>query len=598
MAPTFVFFIFEISMSIVRSVFYTVVRVAVSCCVLVVVALMVFAAALPSAVHAQTTYTVPEAAEANKLYTSTNGSGWKNKSGWPLQEMYKDSLLLVNGMSFASSGTARLIQTLNLSINQLSGSIPNLNLPNLQSLDLYQNQLNASILNFTLPNVQRLNLSFNQLSGNIPNFNLPSLQSLDLGCNQLSGSIPNFNLPNLQVLSLGCNQLSGSILNLNLPNVQWLDLGCNRLSGNIPNFNLPNLRVLGLSQNQLSGSIPNFNLPNLQGLELYNNQLSGSIPNFNLPNLRVLGLSNNQLSGTIPNFNLPSLRTLYLYDNQLNGSIPNFNLPNLQSLELYNNQLSGSIANFNLPNLLVLDFGGNQLSGSISNFNLPKLQRLSLDRNQLSGSNVDWSKMPQLARLWLHNNKLVFRNLEPAAKAMQGKEFRYSPQDSVVTLKSGDTLRVDVGGERTQYQWFRNGQSITSATQAFYITADTALYSCRATNSLLPALTLYSRPVKGGRAMVVSGIAEEMEILSSSLVIHPQPFAGQATIQYLLTKRVSVHITVYSTLGQRVLTVFDGEQREGAHSQALDMSSFGIGVYLVRVQAGEQVQTALVHLVR
>jgi Secretion system C-terminal sorting domain len=144
----------------------------------------------------------------------------------------------------------------------------------------------------------------NNLNGTIPNLNLPNLQTLSLQRGAfanafLSGTIPNFNLPNLVTLNLQSNQLSGAI----------------------PNFNLPNLVNLYLSSNQLSGTLPNFNLPKLVNLEISDTQLSGTIPNFNLPNLQVLALSSNQLSGAIPNFNLPNLRNLYLNSNQLSGCI-------------------------------------------------------------------------------------------------------------------------------------------------------------------------------------------------------------------------------------------------------------------------------------
>jgi hypothetical protein len=266
-------------------------------------------------------------------------------------------------------------------------------------------------------------------------------------------------------------------------------------------------------------------------------------------------------------------------------------MPNLQWLYLNNNQLSGSIPNFNLPNLQELHLSRNQLSGSIPNFNLPNLKFLELQDNQLSGCDMDWTKVPKLFYLSLDRNKLVFRDLEPAAKAMQGKVraiFSYSAQDRVATLKSGDTVRVDVGGERTQYQWYRNGEAIANATQAFYKTTDTALYFCRATNTLLPYLVLTSLPIQGGSVIT----------LVTPLNIRPNPFWEHGSISYSLTSRLPVSIAVYSLLGQKLLTVFEGEQSAGTHVQELTMGAFSIGVYLVRVQAGDGVQSAFVHYVR
>ena len=136
--------------------------------------------------------------------------------------------------------------------------------------------------------VTTLKVNAIQLAGTIPNINLPNLEVLNLSDNKLTGTIPNFNLPKLQILNFNNNQLTGTIPNLNLPNLTELILGFNQLSGAIPNFNSPNLIRLYINDNQLSDAIPNFNLPNLQKLGFSYNKLTGKIPNFNLPNLAYL----------------------------------------------------------------------------------------------------------------------------------------------------------------------------------------------------------------------------------------------------------------------------------------------------------------------
>jgi hypothetical protein len=149
--------------------------------------------------------------------------------------------------------------------------------------------------------VLRLELETNNLEGTLPNLNMPNLEGIFMIENKLSGTIPNFNLPNLKALFLYRNQLSGSIPNFSLmPNLQILSLFENRLNGTIPNFNLPNLGGLFLNSNQFSGIIPSFNLLKLVDLDISKNLLTGSIPTFNLPALRRLVLNNNQLSGCLP----------------------------------------------------------------------------------------------------------------------------------------------------------------------------------------------------------------------------------------------------------------------------------------------------------
>ncbi len=103
---------------------------------------------------------------------------------------------------------------LNLGDNELSGTIPDFSdaHPLLQQCLLFGNNLSGSIPNFTnLAELTTLTLSRNQLTGSIPNFNLPSLTWLELTDNQLTGQIPPLDLPNLSLLRLGMNQLTGTL---------------------------------------------------------------------------------------------------------------------------------------------------------------------------------------------------------------------------------------------------------------------------------------------------------------------------------------------------------------------------------------------------
>jgi len=206
--------------------------------------------------NAVTEIPVSECQSLLELYNSTNGASWKNNTDW------NQTNTPCSWFGITCSGG--YVQKISLSDDGNNSD------------SIYGNNLVGTIPNLNLPNLTILNISLNQLSGSIPDFTqLPNLTKLSLVLNQLSGSIPNFNLPNLTFLSLGANRLSGSIPNFtNLPNLQTLSLSSNQLSESIPNFNFPNLTSLDLSSNQLSGIIPNFtsfNLVNLQYAHFYNN---------------------------------------------------------------------------------------------------------------------------------------------------------------------------------------------------------------------------------------------------------------------------------------------------------------------------------------
>ncbi|NJO17176.1 MAG: hypothetical protein HC877_15960 [Thioploca sp.] len=194
------------------------------------------------------------------LYSSTNGSNWRDSNNWNVT----NTPCSWAGVACRSGHVLHLY----LSNNQLSGSIPSQlgNLSQLEQLYLYSNQLTSSIPSElgNLSQLQELTLSNNQLSGSIPSElgNLSLLQHLSLDNNQLNGSIPSElgNLSQLQHLNLDNNQLSGPIPSElgNLSQLFDLYLDNNQLSGNIPTSlrNLYQLNNLDLSYNYLTASDP------------------------------------------------------------------------------------------------------------------------------------------------------------------------------------------------------------------------------------------------------------------------------------------------------------------------------------------------------
>jgi Leucine-rich repeat (LRR) protein len=160
------------------------------------------------------------------FYNTTNGATWTNHTGW-LETNTPCSW-------YGVSCTAGHVSSLNLSSNQLSGTIPM--------------QLSY------LTELQTLNLSSNQISGTIPKElgTLTKLTEFDLGANQLSGSIPADlgGLTNLTELDLSSNLLTGPIPTVlgDLTNLTRLDLGNNLLTDPIPQKlgSLTNLTELDL----------------------------------------------------------------------------------------------------------------------------------------------------------------------------------------------------------------------------------------------------------------------------------------------------------------------------------------------------------------
>ncbi|MDQ2770289.1 MAG: hypothetical protein M3Y54_07295 [Bacteroidota bacterium] len=143
---------------------------------------------------------VPDADELQALqalYTGNGGASWTNHTNWPTTALWSSALSNIDfAQWFGVSTSAGDINTLDLSSNQLTGTIPATlsKLKQLTSLTLKNNQLTGTIPAelAQLPQLRNLRLNLNQLSGYVPQ-ELAQLQlsTFNLANNKLS-SVPDF----------------------------------------------------------------------------------------------------------------------------------------------------------------------------------------------------------------------------------------------------------------------------------------------------------------------------------------------------------------------------------------------------------------------
>ena len=221
----------------------------------------------------------------------------------------------------------------------LGGTLTDITLDSLEELELFGNKFTGSVPAFSnLKKLKTLWLSNNQLSGSIPNFQLPEIQSIDLANNNLSGAIPAFNLSNLMELGLANNKLTGTIPALNTPKLAWLRLNNNALTGNIPNWTFQDLQGIYLQSNNLTGTLPDLKLNDLRHFNIDSNALQGSLKH-NFPNLWELNLANNKFS-SLTDLASPSLGQAIFHKNQFSGKLNSgfSQYVNLEKLRFENNK--------------------------------------------------------------------------------------------------------------------------------------------------------------------------------------------------------------------------------------------------------------------
>ena len=118
-----------------------------------------------------------------------------------------------------------------------------------------------------------------------------------------------------------------------------------------------------------------------------------------------------------------------------------------------------------------------------------------------------------------------------------------------------------------------------------------------ADRAILGADTLYARGegnlfiAKYGATSLSSEPSDEVPSGEIKVSNYPNPFRQGATIEYRVPVPGHVRLTVYDVLGRELAVLVDERQSAGSHSAKLNASSWPSGIYLYRLEAGNQVAT-------
>ncbi|TYH08652.1 hypothetical protein ES288_A07G032900v1 [Gossypium darwinii] len=272
----------------------------------------------------------------------------------------------------------------------------------LQSLDVSNNKITALPSDFwSLVSLKSLNLSYNQISGSLPNNigNFGLLEVMDLSGNNFSGEIPATisSLVSLKVLKLGGNGFEWSIPEgiLSCQSLVSLDFSSNHLNGSLPDgfgAAFPKLKTLNLARNEIHGRVVDVaEMKSLTILNISRNLFKGSVVGVFQGQLEVIDLSKNQFQGHVSQvqFKWSHLIYLDLSENQLSGEIF-MNLSqaqNLRHLNLACNRFASQkfLRIEMLLGLEYLNLSKTSLIGRIPLLANQNLKSLDVSHNNLSG---------------------------------------------------------------------------------------------------------------------------------------------------------------------------------------------------------------------
>ncbi len=135
-------------------------------------------------IHVQVCESSADSLQLEELYIATEGDNWTNSSNWFEPNM---PIGTWHGITTDVFGC---VNKIDLTDNNLDGSLPALDLNTLDTLILTHNAITGDIPDLQTPFIKYLDLSENGFSGSIPELNIPLIEHLNLSVNTLGGSIP------------------------------------------------------------------------------------------------------------------------------------------------------------------------------------------------------------------------------------------------------------------------------------------------------------------------------------------------------------------------------------------------------------------------
>lgn len=169
--------------------------------------------------------------------------------------------------------------------------------------------------------------------------------------------------------------------------------------------------------------------------------------------------------------------------------------------------------------------------------------------------------------------------------------FHYAPQDSlgykkIIAKKAGESFTYGfyVGGKHSVYQWYKNGTKISSQTSAaLSFTAlskeDGGEYTLHVKNTLLPELTLYSRPM----TLKVDNNTGNNELSDPCFTFYPNP----AEDQLIINAGQGCVVVIYDLNGKTIM-----KRNISAGMSELDISKIEAGSYILKMISENKIVTS------
>ncbi|MBK8981760.1 MAG: T9SS type A sorting domain-containing protein [Ignavibacteria bacterium] len=79
---------------------------------------------------------------------------------------------------------------------------------------------------------------------------------------------------------------------------------------------------------------------------------------------------------------------------------------------------------------------------------------------------------------------------------------------------------------------------------------------------------------------------------------YPNPFNPDTKISFDLARSSNVKLTVFNSVGQKVMNIFEGNRSAGSYIATFDGSSLSSGVYFYRLETDYYTETKKMQLIK
>ncbi len=160
------------------------------------------------------------------------------------------------------------------------------------------------------------------------------------------------------------------------------------------------------------------------------------------------------------------------------------------------------------------------------------------------------------------------------------------------TNNQGFTIERKVAGGEYAAIAFVEGNGSSTTTRNYSFTdgnLQAGKYSYRLKQTDFDGTSAYSKEVEVDVAQVISYALDQN---------FPNPFNPETVIRFALPVAGNVDITVYNSLGQKVMTLFNGQREAGYHQVTFNAENFPSGSYIYTIKAGNFTATRKMMLMK